>query len=326
VRTAAVVVTWEGGAVTDRCVASLHAQDTPPAEVVVVDNGSGASERARLRRTYGDARSVRLLLLEENRQFAGGLNAGVAAARAAGADRFLLLNNDTVLAPDALRLLGAALDAAPRAGIAGPRVLDLARRGRVLSAGERHVLPLLCVPRTLIRYRRRSLEPYGARGVMGCAMLVTRACFESPGDRGLLRGRRLLPRRARAGLRGGHRAPRVRLPRRPAGLRERAHAMGSVPEGAESLARDAPPRVRRLLGRLRPRLRGDGGGERGALRPAGRGSHLRRPGTRDALGHRRGGGPAATTCRRSAWGRLACGSASARCSAWWAARRRTPAS
>src|SRR5262245_48534652 len=125
VRTAAVVVSWEGGAITDRCVASLRAQDHAPAEVVVVDNASSATERSRLPATHGAQPGVRLLLLDENRQFAGGLNAGATAAFAAGADRVLLLNNDTVVAPDALRLLEAALEAAPGTGIVGPRVLDL---------------------------------------------------------------------------------------------------------------------------------------------------------------------------------------------------------
>jgi len=40
VRTAAVVVTWEGGAATERCVASLLAQERPADEVIVVDNAS----------------------------------------------------------------------------------------------------------------------------------------------------------------------------------------------------------------------------------------------------------------------------------------------
>src|SRR5207244_11644996 len=92
-------------------------------------------------------------------------------------DRVLLLNNDTVVAPDALDRLGAALDAVPTAGIAGPLVLDLGDPRRVLSAGERHLLPLLCVPRTLLRHRRRPQGPFPVGGVMGCAMLVTRACF-----------------------------------------------------------------------------------------------------------------------------------------------------
>src|SRR5262249_27584081 len=152
---------------TDRCVASLRAQDRPPAEVVVVDNASGEAERARLAATHGVQPGVRLLLLDDNRQFAGGLNAGAVAALAAGADGVLLLNSDPVLAPDALGLLDEALDATRGAGIAGPRVLDLREPTHELSAGERHVLPLLCVPRTLLRYRRRAREPYAVSGVMG---------------------------------------------------------------------------------------------------------------------------------------------------------------
>jgi GT2 family glycosyltransferase len=180
VRTAAVVVSWEGGAATERCVASLLAQDAAPDEIVVVDNASGPAERARLDAAFGARRGVRLLLLADNRQFAGGMNAGARAAFSAGTDRVLLLNNDTVLDPAALRLLGAALDATPGAGIAGPLVLDL-RDGHVLSQGERHSLPLLCVPRTLVRYRRGGDRPYPVSGVMGCALLVTRTCFESVG-------------------------------------------------------------------------------------------------------------------------------------------------
>ena len=180
-RTAAVVVTWEGGATTDRCVASVLAQDRPADEVIVVDNASSKPERARLGAAHDGRPGVRLLLLDENRQFAGGLNAGAEAAIAAGAERLLLLNNDTVLAPDALGRLAAALDARPRAGIAGPRLMDLREPARELSAGERHVLPLLCLPRTWLRYRPRTPAPYLVTGVMGAALLVTRACYQAVG-------------------------------------------------------------------------------------------------------------------------------------------------
>lgn len=179
--TAAVVVTWEGGVATDRCVTSLLAQDRPPTEVVVVDNASSEAERQRLRDGIGTRAGVRLLLLDENRQFAGGLNAGARAAIAAGAEHVLLLNNDTVLDPDAFGLLVDALAATPGAGIAGPRVLDMAHPEHVISAGETHSLPLLCVPRTLLRYRRTTDAPFAVSGVMGCALLVTRACFEATG-------------------------------------------------------------------------------------------------------------------------------------------------
>jgi GT2 family glycosyltransferase len=180
-RTSAVVVTWEGGAITERCLDSLRVQECPPDEVIVVDNASSPPERERLRRSADTRARVRLLLLDDNRQFAGGLNAGARAAFAAGAERVLLLNNDTVLAPDALGRLDDALTGAPAAGIAGPRVMDLRHPDRVLSAGERHSLSLLCVPRTLLRYRGPLDRPYPVSGVMGCALLVTRACFEAVG-------------------------------------------------------------------------------------------------------------------------------------------------
>jgi GT2 family glycosyltransferase len=179
--TSAVVVTWEGGDATRRCVASLLAQRRPPASIVVVDNASGAGERTALATAWRDEPRVRVLLLDENRQFAGGMNAGAAPALADGATQLLFLNNDTVLDPDALGLLEDALDTAPGAGIAGPCVVDLADRARVVSQGERHALATLCLPRTWLRYRRPRTASYPVEGVMGCALLVTRACFEAVG-------------------------------------------------------------------------------------------------------------------------------------------------
>jgi GT2 family glycosyltransferase len=181
VRTAAVVVSWEGGATTARCVASLRAQDRAPAEIIVVDNASSAPERERLRHDLGSLPGVRLLLLDDNRQFAGGLNAGARAAFAAGAERVLLLNNDTVLEADVLGRLEDAMSVFPEAGIAGPTVVDLHDPRHVITAGERVLMPLLCVPRTLLRYRAGGAAPYAVSGVMGCALLVTRACFEAVG-------------------------------------------------------------------------------------------------------------------------------------------------
>ena len=179
--TSAVVVTWEGGEATRRCVASLLAQRRPPATIVVVDNASGTSERDALRRAWPSEPRVHVLFLEENRQFAGGMNAGAEWALARGATKLLFLNNDTVLEPDALERLEDALDAATGSGIAGPRVVDLQDPTHVITAGERHSLPLLCLPRTWLRHRGPLDRPYPAQGVMGCILLVTRACFEAVG-------------------------------------------------------------------------------------------------------------------------------------------------
>src|SRR5438046_2234905 len=74
VRTAAVVVTWEGGATTDRCVASVLAQDRPADEVIVVDNASSEPERARLGAAHGGRPGGRLRLHHADRHAPAGLN------------------------------------------------------------------------------------------------------------------------------------------------------------------------------------------------------------------------------------------------------------
>ena len=86
-RTAAVVVTWEGGRTTERCIDSLRAQQAAPAEIIVVDNASSAAERTRLEQAVAARLGVRLIALDVNRQFAGGLNAGARVAFAAAMKR-----------------------------------------------------------------------------------------------------------------------------------------------------------------------------------------------------------------------------------------------
>ncbi|MEW6273146.1 MAG: glycosyltransferase family 2 protein [Thermodesulfobacteriota bacterium] len=179
---AAVVVTWNGGEVTRACVASLRASTGVELRIIVVDNASRADERELLLRDYGGASDVELVLLDENRHFAGGVNAGAARALAGEVTHLLFLNNDTTLAPDSLCLLLEAERAHPEAGIVGPALLDLRPPHRPLSLGERYAAWSLAVPRTLLKVRSRGDgTPYPVGGIMGSAILVTRACFERVG-------------------------------------------------------------------------------------------------------------------------------------------------
>jgi len=180
VSTAAVVVTWQGGEATRRCVESLRAQRPAP-RIVVVDNASDTAERNALRETYEGADDVRLVLLDENRHFAGGLNAGAVVAIAGGAERLFFLNNDTIIDRGALAYLEEALDGPAADGIVGPVVLDATDSRRVISAGEAHWASLLCVPRSLLRPRRLGAEARRVAGLMGCALLVGRRCWEAAG-------------------------------------------------------------------------------------------------------------------------------------------------
>ena len=115
-----VIVTFGQREVTERCLESLDAafgeRLGDDIELVLVDNASPDDTPALLRR-WADRATV--LLMEKNRNFAGGVNTGV---RAASADVVVLLNNDTEVPAGVLDdLVAQALE--PGVGIAGCRLL-----------------------------------------------------------------------------------------------------------------------------------------------------------------------------------------------------------
>lgn len=175
-----VVLSWNGGGQTIACVESLRVQDYRDKFIVLVDNQSQPEERAALLRRYGDDPDVQCCFLDDNRGYAGGINAGLAAALDRQADLVAVVTQDVTFSSGALGLMvAAAADA--RVGIVGPQVIDAGNPRRVQSVGERVHVPLLCVPRTWLRYRRHRRAPYTVGGVLGCAMLLTRPCLQAVG-------------------------------------------------------------------------------------------------------------------------------------------------
>ncbi len=99
----AVVVAYLDEPWLERCVESLLASTGVQVEVVLVDNGdtSGAVDR------LAGRDRLRVLRPGRNLGFAGGCNAGAAAA---GGDVLALVNPDAVVEPDALAWLAAAVE------------------------------------------------------------------------------------------------------------------------------------------------------------------------------------------------------------------------
>ncbi len=172
---AVVVPNWNLAADTSECVRSLLAAGAGLAvQVIVVDNGSTDGSPARLAGEF--ERSIELIELPSNRGFAAAVNTGVQHALAAGAASVLVLNNDTIVAPDMLSLLCAA---APAADIVGPAIYYHDAPARLWRLGDR-------ASRWLPVPRRVPERPAGERTVpvdylTGCAMLVGREVFETIG-------------------------------------------------------------------------------------------------------------------------------------------------
>ncbi len=173
---AAVVLNWNGIADTRRCLASLL-RPGGPESVVLVDNGSRYGEGETLRREFAADGRVEVLLLPRNLGFAGGVNAGVRAARARGSGDLLLLNNDAVLEDGALETLRAALAADPGAAAAGPLILVDDGTGRVWFGGGRIVGAI-----GVAVHEGAGRPPPAAEGPRPCGFLTFCAVLLRGGD------------------------------------------------------------------------------------------------------------------------------------------------
>lgn len=127
----AVIPTYRGLRYLPACLSALRAQLGPGDSIILVDNRSVDHAGAWARRHAPD---VQVIEMPHNAGFAGGTNAGIAAARG---ELLLLINDDALAEPGCVAALWAALRDSPRAGAAAG-VLTFSRRPElVASAGIR---------------------------------------------------------------------------------------------------------------------------------------------------------------------------------------------
>jgi GT2 family glycosyltransferase len=125
-----IVVNWNGLDYLPECVASLENQSYPGLERLAVDNGSTDGSRAWLRDRCGDR--WRLIELPANLGFAGGVNAGIRAARG---EFVALLNNDAVADRDWVARLVTGMSA-PEIGMAASKICFYERRRVIDKVGH----------------------------------------------------------------------------------------------------------------------------------------------------------------------------------------------
>lgn len=181
-RVALIILCYNGVADTLACLDSLERLDYPREryELVVVDNASADDTPARVRAAYPAATVIET---GANLGFAAGNNVGLRYALERGYDYALLLNNDTEVAPDFLRVLVDCAEADPAIGMVGPTITYYERPDLIWSAGGR------------IDWRRgiSAMDGAGAPDtgqyaaprdvdfVTGCALLCKRAVLERAG-------------------------------------------------------------------------------------------------------------------------------------------------
>jgi GT2 family glycosyltransferase len=178
---AIIVLTWNGRDLTLDCLRSLEAVTTPNLRTVVVDNASSDGTVDAIRSRYRDR--VTVIENAENLGFAQGNNAGIRRALEDGAEFVLLLNNDTVVAPDFVDELLRPMLASGDIGITAPKIYFFEPKNRLWFAGGEISLWRGTARHIGIRetdrgqYDRERDIDYAS----GCALFARRDVFEKAG-------------------------------------------------------------------------------------------------------------------------------------------------
>ena len=168
------------------CLAALAAATSPPAETIVVDDGSSDGTAAAVRASYP---AVRVLRHERPLGFSRAANSGAALA---GGDLLLLLNSDTEPAADALRAMLDAFRDDARLGVAGAALVYPDGRpqwsgGRAPTARWLFALGSGIAERVGGSRRWRRRRPVSGHGggdvdwVTGAALAIRRPLWEKLG-------------------------------------------------------------------------------------------------------------------------------------------------
>ncbi|MFS2137462.1 glycosyltransferase family 2 protein [Duganella sp. Dugasp56] len=205
-----VILNWNGWRDTLECLESLLASTGVELRVVVCDNASSDGSAAQLRAwadrrfgAFGWTEVDRLLpqarpttdhafvLLHNggNLGFAGGNNPGIAYAMGDAACEYIwLLNNDTVVEPDALAQAIARMRQDRRIGLCGSTLVYYHQRDQVQAFGGARYSPARGSSVHVGAFEPRSAVPAASAAVeaslsyvIGAAMLVRRAFVEQVG-------------------------------------------------------------------------------------------------------------------------------------------------
>jgi GT2 family glycosyltransferase len=130
-----VILNWNQWAVTMHCLASLLNLDYPDYRVIVVDN---ASDRPAPPELLSIIPGTILIRNAANFGFGKGNNVGIQHAFDNGADFIWLLNNDTLVMPDTLKLMVEKMSESERIGAVGCEIWDIDNK-TMMAWGGGHV-------------------------------------------------------------------------------------------------------------------------------------------------------------------------------------------
>jgi GT2 family glycosyltransferase len=127
-----VLLNWNQADLTLDCLDSLAETSYPNTKIVLVDNGSTDDSLVRIREAYPE---VEIIENGENLGYSPANNRGIEHALKLGAEYILLLNNDTVVAPDFLEPLVEVAESSPLIGVVSSKIYYFDEPERIWYGG-----------------------------------------------------------------------------------------------------------------------------------------------------------------------------------------------
>lgn len=125
-----VIPNYNGKKYLKDCLNSVMQQDFPEFEFIVVDNGSQDGSVTWLEANYPH---IRIIALQENTGFCGGVNAGI---RASKGQYVLLLNNDTIMQQGAIQQLVREIEKYPDVFSCQAKILQMQDCSKIDDGGD----------------------------------------------------------------------------------------------------------------------------------------------------------------------------------------------
>jgi len=180
---AVIILNWNNFDDTDECLSSLYKADLCGGFIVLVDNGSQDGLYEKLREKWSYWKAIHWIKNKENLGFAGGNNVGIRYALSKGAEYVMLLNNDTVVAPNFLEGLIKFLSKHTNVGIVAPKIFYYSKPNIFQTVGDKIDLwtgrfgPIGEGEQDIGQYNKPMERDY----VTGAAIMISRNCLKKIG-------------------------------------------------------------------------------------------------------------------------------------------------
>lgn len=163
------------------CLQSCQLISYPNYEIIIVNNGRISQLNYLVEKNSSD-RVSSIINCSQNLGYAVGNNIGIRKALIHGAEYILLLNDDTIVAPDFLNILVATAENSPDTGMVGPQIYYFDAPHKIWFAGARFDSNT-CMIRT---YETNQMTDVGSDVIdsdyiTGCALLVKKDTVETIG-------------------------------------------------------------------------------------------------------------------------------------------------